>query len=166
MDIQELLIGILKRHTNSTGQCNFRPFHRGIRQFLGKNPVQFLWNGRIKNHPTSLGHRTDIPKKLLPHRLLPMVHHIVGSQAKSMQGMLEGIFQAKLGGQVIDAGRQVGRLQGHILHLLTGYPLEAFTQRTITMMQRTLPFLAKRPQSQIDFPNFFPHLRTMIMIPF
>ena len=128
MYIQEFLICIIKTDTDAAGQRYFRPFHRGIPCILWKYFIQFLGDGRIQNHPASLGYRTYIPKEFFQHRFLAMIHHIVRCQTKGMQSMLYRIIQRKLGGEIVDACRQVGGLQRHILHLLTGNPFQKFAQ--------------------------------------
>ena len=158
MNIQELVIGSLKANPNPTNCFQFRPFHRSFPRFLREKFIQFFRDRNLQNSLISLDYRTDIAKKLIYHRLLAPVHHVIGGKAKCMQGVLDGIFQRELCGQIIDACRQVGGLQRYILHPFTGYPFERLAQRAITMTQRTIRILAKRPQIQIDFSYLLTHI--------
>ena len=145
MDIKKLLISMVETDTNPTERFHFRPFHRSFPHSPRQELIQFFGYRSIEYPLISIRHRTGIPKKLIRHRFLPTVHHIIGSQTESMQGILASLFQRKLNGKIVDACRQVGRLKTHILHLLTGNPLKRFTQRPVTMTQRMPCICTKRP---------------------
>ena len=94
--IKKFIIRILKANPNASIQYIFLPFHRTFQHSPRKNFRQFFGYRSMKHHLNGLSHRTYITRKFLSQRFFPMIHHIIRSQAKSMQSIFQPSIKRKL----------------------------------------------------------------------